>query len=133
MLRALLLLCSASAGAALAAGPQQVAFDVATPLATRAEIAARMLHGLQHQRLLAHAAGSGRSLDGSAIDPRGERWQLFVPESCRDAPCGLLVWVSPWDQAALPRDWLGALEDARVAYVAAERSGNAQDVLDRRV
>lgn len=127
------LLCALLGGTASAAAPQQVAFEVATPLAARAEVAARMLHGLQHQRLVAHAASSGRRLEGAALDPRAERWQLFVPDSCRDAPCGLLVWVSPWDQAAPPRDWLAALEVARVAYVAAERSGNAQDVLDRRV
>jgi pimeloyl-ACP methyl ester carboxylesterase len=133
MLRALALLCCASAGLAAAALAQQVSFDAVSPLAARAEVAARMLHGLQHQRLIAHAASSGRRLEGQAIDPRVERWQLYLPDSCRDAPCGLLVWVSPWDQAAPPRDWLAPLEDARMAYVAAERSGNAQDVLDRRV
>lgn len=141
-MRALLLLLSFTAATALAAAPEAVAFDAPAPLAARAEVAARLLHGLQHQRLLAHAAASGRALDGDAIDPRAERWQLFVPEACRaplavssddDAACGVLVWVSPWDQAVPPRDWLAALEAAKLVYVAAERGGNGADVLDRRV
>jgi dienelactone hydrolase len=137
MVRALLALLRLSIAigsyAAWAAAPQQVAFDATTPLAARTEIAARLLHGLQFQRLVAHAAASGHALAGPALDPRAERWQLYVPEACRDAACGVLVWVSPWDQAAPPREWLAVLDAARVVYVAAERSGNAQDVLDRRV
>lgn len=141
-MRALLILLCLPAAAASATAAEAVAFDAPAPLAARAEVAARLLHGLQHQRLLAHSAASGRTLEGAAIDPRAERWQLFVPASCRaplrvrrdgDAACGALVWISPWDQALPPRDWLAALEAAKLVYVAAERSGNDHDVLDRRV
>lgn len=122
------------AGTASAADPALVAFDAPAPLADRATIAARMLHGYQHERALAAAAARGTPLAGAPLDPRAERWEVIAPADCdAAAPCGVLVWVHPWDDARAPRDWARPLAAARVIYVAATRSGNGQPVLDRRV
>lgn len=119
---------------AIAAEASLVAFDAPAPYADRAVIAQRMLHGYQFERANAHAAEAGRALAGVALDPRAERWELIAPDGCRaEAPCGVLVWVHPWDDARAPRDWARELGAARVIYVGALRSGNDQPVLDRRV
>jgi predicted esterase len=44
----------------------------------------------------------------------------------------LLVFVPPWREAAVPRQWLSTLERHGVIYVSAANSGNEADVLDRR-
>jgi hypothetical protein len=130
----IVLACCAFAGAVGAAEPALVAFDAPAPLADRAVIAARMLHRYQLARAEAQAVATGATLAGAPLDPRAERWELIAPADCSaSAPCGVLVWVQPWDDARAPRDWSRMLAAARVIYVAATRSGNAQPVLDRRV
>jgi pimeloyl-ACP methyl ester carboxylesterase len=119
---------------AVAADATLVAFDAPAPYADRAVIAERMLHRFQFERARAHAVDAGRPFAGAALDPRAERWELIAPDDCRaEAPCGVLVWVHPWDDARAPRDWARVLRAARVIYVGALRSGNDRPVLDRRV
>jgi len=133
LLWALVSSLSATAYAAVPVRAEAVGFDVAAPAADRATIAARMLHGFQLERAKALAVETGRALTGPALDPRAERWEVIAPDDCRtEAPCGVLVWIHPWDDARAPRDWAPVLGAARVIYVAADRSGNDQPVLDRR-
>jgi dienelactone hydrolase len=130
--RTLLAIASAASGIAFGAELALVHLDAPAPLADSDAIASRMLHPYQYARLRASAAGA--ALAGAALDPRQERWHLFVPDDCnRERPCGALVWIHPWDEAAPPRSWEPVLRKARVVFVAAARSGNAQPVLDRRV
>lgn len=124
MLRACLLLAAATASAA--------GTDLGPP--DRGDIARRMLHGYQYSRAVAAAAAHGDTLSGPALDPAGARWELIAPDDCSpQAPCGVLVWIHPWDDARAPRDWLPVLRRARVVYVSPFGAGNAQPVLDRRV
>ncbi len=45
---------------------------------------------------------------------------------------GVLVFVPPWDQAAVPAQWIDALDHHGLIFVAAARSGNDADVMQRR-
>jgi hypothetical protein len=129
------MLCTALACAAhaLAAEVEDLAFDAPVPGADRAELAARLLHGYQASRVAALAAARGTPLGGAPVDPRRERWRVYAPDACRDAPCGVLVWIDPLPAPGLPRDWLRVLDAQRMIYVGAHDSGNERDVVDRRV
>lgn len=121
----------------LAAGPlaaEDLVFDVPAPLAERREVARRLLHRFQWLRVERAAAARADALAGHGLDPQAERWEVHVPPRCAaGARCGVLVWIHPWDDASLPRDWRRVLDDLDLIYVSARRSGNDQDVLDRRV
>jgi len=111
----------------------EVAFDAPTPLAERALLAERLLHGYQATRVLALAGARGISLAGPALDPRRERWRVYAPDACHDGPCGVLVWIDPSRDATLPRDWLRVLDAHQMIFVGAHDSGNERDLVDRRV
>lgn len=55
----------------------------------------------------------------------GESFELFVPGSCRgEQPAGLLVWIDAGEVPALPPLYEAVLEQQRVLWAAALRSGN---------
>lgn len=125
----LVLLLAASALAA-----EDLVFTAPAPLAERHEVARRLLHGWQWSRVERAAAARDDALAGYGLDPQAERWEVHVPPRCAaGARCGVLVWIHPWDDASLPRDWRRVLDALDLIYVSARRSGNDQDVLDRRV
>jgi len=111
-----------------------IVFDHPSPLASNETVLERMLSPLLAgvlRRQLAQAHGSTETL---AVDLAQERFELFVPKG--EPPpggYGLLVFVPPWESQGLPREWLSVLERYRLIAVTAERSGNSQNVLGRRV
>lgn len=116
------------------AGAYETAYTVASPLATRDAVARRLLHGYQYRRVTALAASRGDDLSSLAFDPAAERWQVYAPPRCAAGEaCGALVWIHPWNDASLPRDWARVLDARALVYVSARRSGNEEDVVDRRV
>lgn len=105
-------------------------FTQTTPLAEQREVAERMLHRIVYDQYL--AAGSLPS--GQSIDPAKESWHVYVPEGYTGKePYGVLVWVAPYDTGQPPSGWQGQLSDHKLIYVAADKSGNDQGVMDRRV
>jgi len=74
----------------------------------------------------------------------GESLELYVPEACGAAACGLFVWVSPTDSGRIPiaelqpalearsAELIPVLDERRVIWASANRSGN-QHNLTRRV
>ena len=111
-----------------------VVFDHPSPLASNETALQRMLSPLLAgvmRAQLAQAHGSARTL---AVDLAQERFELFVPTG--EAPpggYGLLVFVPPWESQGLPSAWLPVLDRYHLIAVMAERSGNSQNVLSRRV
>ena len=67
------------------------------------------------------------------IDPKDEKFGLYVPARKPAAGYGLIVWVSPLDGAGMPPGWPGSLEDRGVIFVTAARSGNETSPLGRRI
>ncbi|HSC47695.1 MAG TPA: hypothetical protein VLG68_06395 [Gammaproteobacteria bacterium] len=119
---------------AIVAGPRTGAFTMSftqtTSLADGDEIAHRMLHRIVYE----DRRSNHEVLAGQSIDPTKESWQVYVPESYTGAEAyGVLVWVSPFDSGRLPDGWRNGLEDHKLIYVGADRSGNGQGVMDRRV
>lgn len=116
-----LLLAAASAVAdAPRTGKFLVSFSQFTPLADLHEVASRL--------------GMGDRPVGQSLVPADESWHVYVPEDYDGTqPYGVLVWISPYESGELPAGWEHALKDHRLIYVAADKSGNAEDVLSRRV
>src|SRR4029078_3454746 len=73
------------------------------------------------------------TLNTYPIDPRQEKFGLYVPTEKPARGYGLLVWVSPLDGARMPLGWSPILEQRGVIFVTAARSGNDTSPLGRRI
>lgn len=138
LLRSLLLAAGAMAAIAplsSAAGLQQaVHFADTTPLAGSAELARRLLTPLAFQQLQHYLAAHAGTMRAQPLDPAQEKFVVHVPTGAPPAGgYGLLVFVPPWPQAALPPGWSPTLDRHELIFVSAANSGNAADVMDRRV
>lgn len=61
-----------------------------------------------------------------------ESFQVLIPESySTNGSWGLLVWISPSDDPAIPADWQAELLTHQLLVVSAHRSGNERHPLDR--
>lgn len=111
-------------------GSFATSFTESTPWAEQREVAQRLLHRVVYEDDLA----AGTLPAGPSIDPAKESWHVYVPESYDGSePYGVLVWVAPYDTGEMFFGWQGVLNDQKLIYVAADRSGNDQGVMDRRV
>ncbi|QIL02943.1 hypothetical protein G7078_09220 [Sphingomonas sinipercae] len=129
---ALAALCAVAAAAEGSAGFRIVPTAANTPLARNGELLARLSTPFAYADLVGRNRAA--TLDAFPIDPRAERFGLFLPESNKPAKgYGLLVWVSPMDEAELPAGWAGVLQHRGVIFVTAARSGNQRSVLGRRI
>ncbi|MEM7503534.1 MAG: hypothetical protein AAF417_15895 [Pseudomonadota bacterium] len=59
------------------------------------------------------------------------RWEVVVPEAQREAPSGLLVYISPTDTGTIPRTWRRLLDSHNLIWIAANASGNSRPVVQR--
>ena len=116
----LLLATSPAMADAPRTGAFTASFSGTTSLADQHEVASRL--------------GMGERAAGQTIEPASESWHVYVPEDYTGAEAyGVLVWISPSDSGGLPSGWEYALREHKLIYVAADKSGNAQDVVTRRV
>lgn len=97
------------------------------------ELLRRFLSPLTRSRILERLAHSGQKLSKQSLDPAQERFALYVPPG-PPPPDGyaLLVFVPPWEDARVPPQWVPALDRQKTIFVSAARSGNDDDVFDRR-
>ena len=109
-----------------------VAFDAVTPLSSNAELVRRMLSPLAGTLIPGAVARLGKPLAEQPIDPRRERFAVYVPARAPPAGYGLLVFVPPWEEAVLPPGWAPVLDRDGVIFVSAARSGNNASPLSRR-
>jgi pimeloyl-ACP methyl ester carboxylesterase len=139
--RALFILCvmaraPSAVAAELLAGRSGLQSDVIfsdyTPLARSSELVRRLLSPLNAMRVNKSAARSSAPLRAVPIDLASERFVVYVPAPAPQEGYALLVFVPPWETAALPVEWISALDRHATIYVSAARSGNGADVLDRR-
>jgi hypothetical protein len=129
------------AGSAMAEPPAavglipRVTFSQYSDLSSTPELVRRMTTPLTAWRAARQAAGQGRRFAGQPVDVSQEHFLLFVPPGTprRTEGHALLVFVPPWPNAQLPREWLGPLERHDVIFVSADNSGNEANPLDRRV
>ena len=118
-----------------AAAPREgEVFALYSPHAAADELARRTQTPTTQDRLRRFVQASPRTLSAHSVDLGKERFDLYVPPGPPPAGgYGVLVWVPPHEEYPVPRDWRGALDRRGVIYVAARRSGNEQNVLDRRI
>jgi hypothetical protein len=91
-----------------------------------------MLSPLEARRLSQAASRRGKSLQGQPLDLAKERFSLYVPHNSPPQGYSLLVFVSPYEDARIPLDWISALDRHGMIFVTAARSGNSANVFDRR-
>jgi hypothetical protein len=65
--------------------------------------------------------------------PSVETFSLYVPDKKPANGYGLMVFVPPWDGAAIPVGWASAMDAAGIIFVAANASGNDAVVHVRRI
>ena len=123
---------SPSEGAAPVGPQSNVVFTQYSTLSSVAEIVRRMLSPLEARRVTQAASRSGKSMQGQALDLASERFSLYVPRKTSPQGYSLLVFVSPYEDARIPLDWISALDRHDMIFVSVARSGNSTNVFDRR-
>jgi hypothetical protein len=109
-----------------------VVFTQYASLTSAAEIVRRMISPLEARGVLQAASRTGKNLQGQPLDLAKERFSLYVPREAPPQGYALLAFVSPYDDASIPIDWISVLERHGMIFVTAARSGNAANVFDRR-
>jgi pimeloyl-ACP methyl ester carboxylesterase len=113
---------------------KQVVFDHYPALTTNAELIDRLFRPMLARRLREELASTGHKTDEQGIDLARERFALYVPANAPPSgKYGLLVWISPFDEAAFPSSWLPVLDKHGIICVTAGGSGNAANVYSRRI
>ena len=107
-----------------------VTFTDPTPLARNDELIRRLFSPIAAADLA--KANDPTALRAFPIDPKDERFGLYVPRQKPDRGYALLVWVSPLDGAGMPPGWEAILERSGVIFVTAARSGNLTSPIGRR-
>lgn len=108
-------------------------FDLLHPLAAAPEFSRRVFSPTTHDRLERFQAYIGRRAIEHTVDLAEEHFGLFVPERQPERGYGVMVFVSPLPEWPLSREWRKALDRAGIIWVAARRSGNLQNVYERRI
>jgi dienelactone hydrolase len=104
---------------------RDVAFSADDERTSNAELVRRFLSPLT-------VANSAAAPAGQAVNIADERFVVYVP--ARHAPhgYGLIVFISPWQEAGVPRGWAQVLSQFGCIFVSAARSGNEEKALTRR-
>lgn len=109
---------------------KDVTFGDYAAAASSSELARRLLTPLAFERIGPRLANA----KPQPLDLAQERFVVYVPEGAPPANgYGLLVFIPPWPEAALPKDWPHVLDRHGMIFVSAARSGNDADTLDRRI
>jgi dienelactone hydrolase len=111
-------------------GSFAVSFYQTTPLADAAEVLKRLLHPLVYNEWQA----AGRIKPGQTILPSQESWRVYVPPDYDGSqPYGVLVWISPGEGGQMEEDWQHVLREHKLIYIGADKSGNVESLVERRV
>jgi dienelactone hydrolase len=111
---------------------QDVVFTDYSPYSRPAELLRRSGSPLLNRRVAQLAATSSLALKEQDIDLTQERFALYVPEQRPPQGYALLVFVPPWQQAAVPRQWKPILDRHGMIFVTAANSGNDLSTIERR-
>lgn len=126
-----------------------ISFEDSSPLASKYEIANRLLHVGVKAELKLDSIVVKDKLSGFSIDPTKEVWSIHVPaghltaqitskenaitQDLNPKSYGLLVWIDARERPKIPKSWLAYLEKKGLIFVAAHNSGNGQSDIDRRI
>jgi hypothetical protein len=108
---------------------RDVIFSAYSPLSRSTEIARRALSPLANVEVARFSA----QLRPQAIDLAQEIFSVYVPAQRPSRGYGVLVFIPPWQDARLPPGWARGLDEHGVIFVSAAKSGNEENVIDRRI
>ena len=72
-----------------------------------------MLSPLDAERVMQTSMRTGKGLRGQAIDLSKERFASYVPREAPSGGYGVFVYVSPYEDAAIPPGYTSALDRRR--------------------
>jgi pimeloyl-ACP methyl ester carboxylesterase len=130
------------AGIALAAGAfagegssgaQQAALDALSPLASSDELVTRLLSPITQLRISRYLDRVDAGLAPQSIRVGAETFDLFVPAMPGASGYGVMVFIWPGDGMSMPASWRRLFDEGHLIFIAARRSGNDENVLDRRL
>src|SRR5580692_2753143 len=128
-----LLAAAVYASDSAAAVQHDVVFTEYSPLSGSLHLARRMLSPLTFAQLEREARRKNVKLREQPVDLANERFALFVPAQAPPEGYALLVFIAPWQAAAVPRNWISALDRHGMIFVTAANSGNTENILERRI
>jgi hypothetical protein len=108
---------------------RNVTFSAYSPLSASLEVARRSLSPLANVEIAKLSA----RLRPQAVDLAQERFSAYVPAQHPPQGYALLVFVPPWQDSHLPPGWAVVLDELGVIFVSAAKSGNEENVIDRRI
>jgi len=108
-------------------------FDRYSPLAASDEFSRRVFTPTTFDRLQRFQQAIGQRAVEQTVNLSEERFDIFLPSRKPPGGYGLIVFVSPIPRWPLTYDWKKVLERQGVIYVSARRSGNQQNVYERRI
>lgn len=124
------LVASAQESSDLVTGLQKnVILSAYSPLSGSLEVARRTLSPLANVEVMRASA----RLRPQAIDLTQERFSVYVPAQRPPQGYALMVFIPPWQDAHLPPGWTTALDELGMIFVSAAKSGNEENVIDRRI
>lgn len=123
-------IASAQVTSELVAGLQRsVTFSAYSPLSASLEVARRTLSPLANVEI----ARLRDRLRPQAIDLAQESFSAYVPAHRPPQGYALLVFIPPWQDSRLPPGWATVLDELGMIFVSAAKSGNEENVIDRRI
>lgn len=138
-LTSLLAHCPVAVGADMA-GPDPatglqsgVMFSGMTALSQNAELAQRLWSPLEAAQMQRELARAGKVLGEQPVTLSEEHFTVYVPPARPANGYGLLVYIPASDNSRLPSGWASVLDKYGVIFISADRSGNAENVYDRRI
>lgn len=87
---------------------------------------------LMSARLQKRLEQAGQGMRDQSIDLTRERFSVYIPPIQPAAGYELLVFVAPWEDAKIPQQWFSTLDKHGMVFVTAAKSGNDENVIDRR-
>lgn len=109
-----------------------IRFDRYDPLSSNLTMAERLLPPLAVRLAWRDLSARHLKLADQPLDLAQEDFRIFVPADRPAAGYGLLVFVPPWGEAAIPPAWKAALARRGIIMVTMARAGNDAPVLGRR-
>lgn len=108
---------------------RNVIFTAYSPLSGSLEVARRTLSPLAD----AEVARVSARLRPQAIELAQESFVVYVPPQRPARGYALLAFIPPWQDARVPPGWAAALDEEGAIFVSAAKSGNEENVIDRRI
>ena len=125
---------SSATGLVAAANPDPppVVFNRYSSLASFSELARRLLSPFEAEATLRRLQAGGGTPASQLLDLSGEKFLVRIPPQKPKEGYALLVFIPPWQHAALPEGWGPTLDQHGFMFVSAARSGNTESTMGRR-